>query len=96
MKILCAGDGFGKGHIWKMWPQLLEEVLDNCKVDNVSQVGAGNEYIMNATIDACTKNKYDFVIVQWAQSDRLDIINSIILSISYLLHDITRRFISLV
>jgi len=75
MKILCAGDGFGKGHIWKMWPQLLEEVLDNCKVDNVSQVGAGNEYIMNATIDACTKNKYDFVIVQWAQSDRLDIIN---------------------
>ena len=72
MKILCAGDGFGKGHIWKMWPQLLENI---CEVDNVCQVGAGNEYIMNATIDACTKNDYDFVIVQWAESKRLDIIN---------------------
>ena len=30
---------------------------------------------MNATIDACTKNYYDFVIVQWAESKRLDIIN---------------------
>ena len=72
MKILCAGDGFGKGHIWKMWPQILENI---CEVDNVCQVGAGNEYIMNATIDACTKNDYDYVIVQWAQSNRLDIIN---------------------
>ena len=72
MKILCAGDGFGKGHIWKMWPQILENI---CEVDNVCQVGAGNEYIMNATIDACTKNNYDYVIVQWAQSNRLDIIN---------------------
>jgi len=72
MKILCAGDGFGKGHIWKMWPQILENI---CEVDNVCQVGAGNEYIMNATIDACTKNDYDFVIVQWAESKRLDIIN---------------------
>ena len=75
MKILCAGDGFGKGHIWPMWPQLLKEVINDCEVDNVSQVGAGNEYIMNATIDACTKNNYDFVIVQWAESKRLDIIN---------------------
>ena len=72
MKILCAGDGFGKGHIWKMWPQLLKNIYE---VDNVCQVGAGNEYIMNATIDACIKNDYDFVIVQWAQSNRLDIIN---------------------
>ena len=71
-KILCVGDGFGKGHIWDMWPQLLPK---DFKVDNRCQVGAGNEYIMNATIDACTENSYDYVIVQWAQSKRLDIIN---------------------
>ena len=75
MKILCAGDGFGKGHIWKMWPQLLKEVIDDCEVDNVSEVGAGNEYIMNATINSCLKKEYDIVIVQWTASDRLDIIN---------------------
>ena len=46
MKILCAGDGFGKGHLWPMWPQLLKEVIDDCEVDNVSEVGAGNEYII--------------------------------------------------
>ena len=75
MKILCAGDGFGKGHLWPMWPQLLKEVIDDCEVDNVSEVGAGNEYIMNATINSCLKKEYDIVIVQWTASDRLDIIN---------------------
>jgi hypothetical protein len=71
-KILCVGDGFGKGHVWPMWPQILENV---CKVDNRCQVGAGNEYIMNATIDACMENQYDFVIVQWASSRRMDVVN---------------------
>ena len=69
MKILCAGDGFGKGHLWPMWPQLLKEVIDDCEVDNVSEVGAGNEYIMNATINSCLKKEYDIVIVQWTASD---------------------------
>ena len=42
MKILCVGDGFGKGHIWPMWPQILENVRSEgnsykfiCEIDNV-------------------------------------------------------------
>jgi len=71
-KILCVGDGFGKGHVWPMWPQILEKSYE---VDNRCQVGAGNEYIMNATIDACGQKSYDHVIVQWAESRRMDLIN---------------------
>jgi len=55
-----------------MWPQILEKAYE---VDNRCQVGAGNEYIMNATIDACEHNNYDYVIVQWAESCRMDIVN---------------------
>ena len=71
-KILCVGDGFGKGHVWPMWPQILEKSYE---VDNRCQVGAGNEYIMNATINACSQKSYDHVIVQWAESRRMDLIN---------------------
>lgn len=75
-KILCIGDGFGKGHIWPMWPQLLAELVNNIEIDNYSEVGAGNEFISNCVIDACEKKKYDIVLVQWAMSGRLDIINN--------------------
>ena len=44
-KILCVGDGFGKGHVWPMWPQLLPEIVNDTEVVNLSEVGAGNEYI---------------------------------------------------
>jgi hypothetical protein len=75
-KILCVGDGFGKGHIWPMWPQLLEKILDNVQITNFSSVGAGNEFICNSVLSACKKNKFDMVLVQWAISKRLDIINN--------------------
>ena len=75
-KILCIGDGFGKGHIWPMWPQLLAELVNGVEIDNYSEVGAGNEFISNRVIDACEKKKYDIVLVQWATSKRLDIINN--------------------
>ena len=74
-KILCVGDGFGKGHVWPMWPQLLPEIVDETKVSNLSQVGAGNEFISQCVIDSCERENYDLVIVQWAKSDRLDVIN---------------------
>lgn len=75
-KILCTGDGFGKGHIWPMWPQLLAELINDVEIDNYSEVGAGNEFISNRIIDACEKKHYDIVLVQWALSRRLDIINN--------------------
>jgi hypothetical protein len=75
-KILCVGDGFGKGHIWPMWPQLLSELLNDVDIDNYSEVGAGNEFICNRIIDACEKKNYDVVLVQWAMSKRLDVINN--------------------
>ena len=76
MQILCIGDGFGKGHVWPMWPQLLSQILEGVEVDNYSEVGAGNEFICNCILDACEKKKYDIVLVQWAKSKRLDIINN--------------------
>ena len=75
-KILCIGDGFGKGHIWPMWPQLLAELVNDVEIDNYSEVGAGNEFISNRVIDACEKKNYDIVLVQWARSMRLDVINN--------------------
>jgi len=75
-KILCIGDGFGKGHIWPMWPQLLAELVNDVEIDNYSEVGAGNEFISNRVIDACEKKNYDIVLVQWAMSMRLDVINN--------------------
>ena len=75
-KILCIGDGFGKGHTWPMWPQLLAELVNDVEIDNYSEIGAGNEFISNCVIDACGKKKYDIVLVQWAISMRLDIINN--------------------
>lgn len=75
-KILCVGDGFGKGHIWPMWPQLLSALLDNYQIVNYSEVGAGNEFIANRILSACSSEKYDIVLVQWALSTRLDIINN--------------------
>jgi len=75
-KILCIADEFGKGHIWPMWPQLLAELVNDVAIDNYSEVGAGNEFISNRVIDACEKKTYDIVLVQWAWSRRLDIINN--------------------
>jgi len=75
-KILCVGDGFGKGHVWPMWPQLLPEIVNDTEIVNLSEVGAGNEYISQCVIDSCERENYDLVIVQWAKSDRLDLINN--------------------
>ena len=59
-----------------MWPQLLSRLLDDAEIDNYSEIGAGNEFICNRVIDACGKKNYDIVLVQWAISKRLDVINS--------------------
>ena len=61
-KILCVGDGFGKGHVWPMWPQLLPEIVNDTEVVNLSEVGAGNEYISQCVIDSCEQESYDLVI----------------------------------
>ena len=82
-KILCVGDGFGKGHVWPMWPQLLPEIVNDSEIVNLSEVGAGNEYISQCVIDSCERENYDLVIVQWAKSNRLDLINNKLTSPNY-------------
>jgi len=75
-KILCVGDGFGKGHVWPMWPQILSKVVDDIEVDNLCEIGAGNEFISQCVTDACERKNYDLVLVQWTMSNRLDLINN--------------------
>ena len=52
------------------------KIVDNVEIDNLCEVGAGNEYISNCVIDACERKKYDLVLVQWALSNRLDIVKN--------------------
>jgi hypothetical protein len=46
----------------------------NTDVVSLGQVGAGNEYIYNSVIEQIQKQKPDLVLVQWATSNRLDLI----------------------
>lgn len=73
-KILTAGDGFACGHIWPMWPAIIESLTEDTEVIKLGKVGAGNEFIFNSTLDYIYNNDVDYVLVQWANSIRLDLI----------------------
>lgn len=73
-KILAVGDGFACGHIWPMWPNIIESLTEDTEVINLGRVGAGNEFIFNSTLDYIYSNDVDYVLVQWASSNRLDMI----------------------
>lgn len=74
MIVLTAGDGFSCEHVWPMWPTVIENLTEDTQVIRLGKMGAGNEYIFNAVLDYIYNNKVDYVIVQWAKSDRLDLI----------------------
>ena len=69
-KIYCVGDGFAHGHIWPEWPQLLEALMPDYRVNVISGIGAGSEYLVTnfsklLPIDG-------IVIFQWPEAQRFD------------------------
>ena len=73
-KIVTAGDGFAASHIWPMWPHVLQMTTVDTEVISLGAIGAGNEYIFNSVLNCINSSQPDLVIVQWAQSNRLDLI----------------------
>jgi hypothetical protein len=71
-KILCFGDGYAANHIWPEWPAIIEALYPQCQHENYGAVGAGNEFITSAVVQAHSENPCDFFIVQWASPNRFD------------------------
>lgn len=71
-RIYTVGDGFAVGHIWPEWPQLLQAIYPEVEVVNISGIGAGNEFLVNAVLSNATVDAGGIYIVQWAQPARYD------------------------
>jgi len=71
-KIYTFGDGYASSHIWPEWPVILQALLPHCDFTHYGAVGAGNEYILNAIVQANILDPHAYFIVQWAQADRFD------------------------
>jgi len=71
-KIYTFGDGYASSHIWPEWPVILQALLPNCNFVHYGAVGAGNEYILNAIVQANQSDSNAYFLVQWAQANRFD------------------------
>ena len=71
-KIYTFGDGYASSHIWPEWPVILEALLPDYKFTHYGVVGAGNEFITNAVIQANLTDPHAYFLVQWAQTQRFD------------------------
>jgi hypothetical protein len=71
-KIFCFGDGFAANHIWPEWPAMVSALYPDCDVENFGAIGAGNEFIASAVIDAHIKHPDAFFLIQWAMPNRFD------------------------
>jgi hypothetical protein len=71
-KIYTFGDGFAASHIWPEWPVILEALLPDYSFAHYGAVGAGNEFILNAVVQAHFEDSDAYFLVQWAQADRFD------------------------
>lgn len=69
-KIFCLGDGFAHGHIWPEWPQILQALLPDHNVIEITGIGAGNEFLINGLLSQDISNST--VIFQWAEAERFD------------------------
>jgi hypothetical protein len=72
--IITAGDGFSASHIWPMWPKIIQDNVTDTRVISLGKPAAGNEFIFNSVLMAINQQKPDYVLVQWAQSRRLDLV----------------------
>lgn len=71
-KILCFGDGYAANHIWPEWPAIVQALYPELQHENFGEIGAGNEFITSAIVQAHTDNPDEFYIVQWAIPNRFD------------------------
>ena len=71
-KVYTFGDGFASSHIWPEWPVILEALLPDHSFTHYGAIGAGNEFILNAVIQAHLLDPDAYFLVQWAQADRFD------------------------
>lgn len=54
-----------------VWPELLAEKLDmDCH--NLGQSGAGNTHISGKLFDTIVEEKFDLVVIQWSEFQRMD------------------------
>lgn len=79
MKLLTLADGFGDSAAYPLWydgyykwPELIQLMTKDVQLTNLSRYGAGNEFMVNALRK--NYNQQDYVIVQWAMPDRLDLL----------------------
>jgi hypothetical protein len=70
MKIMVNGCSVSRGP--GSWPYVIKQRI-GCELVNLSQAGAGNTYICDATIDELSKRKYDLVMIMWADHRRYDL-----------------------
>jgi hypothetical protein len=70
MKILVNGPSPARGP--NTWPYVLQKHFDSDLV-NLSQAGAGNVFISDATISELSQRKYNFVAIMWADLRRFDL-----------------------
>jgi hypothetical protein len=71
-KIYTFGDGYASSHIWPEWPVILEALFPDYSFAHHGAVGAGNEFIYNAIVQAHLENSEAYFLVQWAQAQRFD------------------------
>ena len=70
--IFCFGDGFAANHIWPEWPAIISALYNDIENKNFGAIGAGNEFITSAVVEAHKENPTAFFLVQWAQHNRFD------------------------
>ena len=56
---------------FRVWPELLAEKLD-MDYHNLGQSGAGNTHISGKLFDTILEEKFDLVVVQWSEFQRMD------------------------
>jgi hypothetical protein len=71
-KIYTFGDGYASNHIWPEWPWILELLYPEIEFSHFGEVGAGNEYISNAVIQANLNDPDAYFLVQWTEPHRFD------------------------
>jgi hypothetical protein len=71
-KILCFGDGYAANHIWPEWPAMIRALYPEVQHENFGQIGAGNEFITSAIVQAHIASPDAFFLVQWALPQRFD------------------------
>lgn len=71
-KIYCFGDGFAVGHIWPEWPQILQALLPEYTIINVSGIGAGPEWLVTRLVQIGDDIKNSRVVWQWPLPSRFD------------------------